>query len=45
MYYFIETLRVIGDITIKATKGLGYVVGALLLWAWLYCVLVVVLSL
>lgn len=45
MYYFIETLRLIGDITIKATKGLGYVVGALLLWAWLYCVLVVVLSL
>ena len=45
MYYFIETLRLIGDITIKATKGLGYVVGALLLWAWLYATLVVVLSL
>lgn len=45
MYYFIETLRLIGDITIKVTKGLGYVVGALLLWAWLYCVLVLVLAL
>lgn len=45
MHYFIETLRLIGDITIKATKGLGYVVGALLLWAWLYCVLVLVLAL
>lgn len=45
MYYLIETLRVIGDITIKATKGLGYAIGALLLWAWLYCVLVLVLAL
>lgn len=45
MYYVIEALRVIGDVTIKAGKGLGYVVGALLVWAWLYVTLVVVLSL
>ena len=45
MHYVIEALRVIGDATIKAGIGLGYVAGALLVWAWLYVTLVAVLSL
>ena len=41
----INTLRLIGDLTIKAAVGLGYFLGALVAFAYCYIILVVLLSL
>ena len=45
MALIINTLRLIGDLTIKAVIGLGYFLGALLTFAYCYIILVVLLSL
>lgn len=45
MYYCIEALRIIGDLTIKGARALGYLMGAVILYAWLYVMLVMVLAL
>lgn len=45
MALIINTLRLIGDLTIKAAVGLGYVLGALLAFAYCYVMLVLLLAL
>lgn len=41
----INTLRLIGDLTIKAAVALGYFLGALAAFTYCYIILVVLLSL
>jgi hypothetical protein len=45
MALIINTLRLIGDLTIKAVIGLGYFLGALLAFAYCYVMLVLLLAL
>lgn len=45
MALIINTLRLIGDLTIKAVVGLGYFLGALAAFAYCYVMLVLLLAL
>lgn len=45
MALIINTLRLIGDLTIKAAVGLGYIMGALAAFVFCYIILVILLSL
>lgn len=45
MALIINTLRLIGDLTIKAVIGMGYFLGALLAFAYCYVMLVLLLAL
>lgn len=45
MALIINTLRLIGDLTIKAVIGLGYFLGAMLAFAYCYVMLVLLLAL
>lgn len=45
MALIINTLRLIGDLTIKAVIGLGYFLAALLAFAYCYVMLVLLLAL
>lgn len=45
MALIINTLRLIGDLTIKAVIGLGYFLVALLAFAYCYVMLVLLLAL
>lgn len=45
MALIINTLRLIGDLTIKAVIGMGYFLGAMLAFAYCYVMLVLLLAL